>query len=863
MNRILTITGITLLSIQSCCWAEQLTLQQALSRLNQSSQAAAALRTLGQSIQSPDNQYKLTYTARVEESNQNLFYVLNAPSKVSDKSHHGGFLILSADDVAPALLAYGDTEFDTEHLPDNVKYWLKGYEKSIQLAIQKGQSFQATAVLGAPVPALIQTHWGQSDNYATLVQQKVNAAALDAGVAPYSTVTGCVATALAQVLNYYKYPAQGEGSVTYQFNHDIVQKTTDGRDTTVYVPLTLSADFSTSRYDWNHMANAYSYEWLNDTDYRYVETSPTENKAVAQLMYDCGVAVQMEYGYDSSNSWIDNCAYALYNYFGYDKSLRHEYRSCYDQEQWNAMIYNELAARRPVLYNGNAGESGHAFVCDGYSSDGLFHINWGWNGSCDGFFSLWGESALQPVEDYTGYRYTQHIVCGIQPDRGGEMSPDRFVCIEDVELMYYSDDTYDYESVQGLTFSQRPWLCLDGYVANSGIRHMNCLFGLKFENVDDPTLTYISARNDPYRMDVNYWLHAIYVNSNAVLKAGTYRVIPVWADTLAQVTDMDAWHVIPFVLGQNPPTITFTSDSRYSLSKYENGSPQPVSADKSYGLAGMAVFEGVMCAVPDKGIDRARLGLKFVLESDPSYVCIAPTSYSCFPKTMSNIYDYYIQALTMDIPKKGTYRVYPVWADWESDPYDDDNWQEIPRLMDELPCISFEEECLVRLASAPIVTFKTINNGYFPYLTFSVKANQAAPSTITVMVYVYQNTPEDPSRYSYQSSFTRSIGRPNRNKIVQITNLNLSSSRLEQGREYLYQLYYLYNDPQRGSVQQRISSREDNTFSIEDAVTAIDDLPIVDIVDCADRRFDLMGREIKHTAPSRIYIENDKKVLVR
>ena len=837
MKKFLTITGITLLSMQSCCWAEQLTLQQALSRLNQNTQAAAALRTLGQQTQSPETQYELTYTARLAESDKNLFYVLNAPAKESDAAGKGGFMILSADDVAPALLAYGDTKFDPENLPDNVKSWLKGYEHSIQLAMQQGHPYQATSVLGAPVSALVKTHWGQGYNYSTLVQQKVNDAALAAGVEPYYTVTGCVATALAQVLNYHQYPAQGEGSVTYQFDHDIVGKTADGRDTIIYVPLTLSADFSSSRYDWAHMAKAYAYEWINDYETQLVETQPEEDQAIASLMYDCGVAVQMQYGYGTSSSWIDNCAYALYNYFGYDKSLRHEYRSCYEQEQWEFMIYNELAANRPVLYSGNDGDSGHAFVCDGYSPSGLFHINWGWYGSCDGYFSLWGENALQPVEDYTGYRYTQHIVCGIQPDRGGEMSPDRFVCIEDVELKYYNDQTYYYESVQGLTFSQRPWLCLNGSIANSGIRHMNCQFGLKFVNVDDPTLTYISARNDQYRMDVNYWLHAIYVNSNYVLKAGTYRVLPVWADTLALVTDLDAWQDIPFVPGQNVPTITFTSDSQYSLSKYVDGSAQSVTSDKSYG---------------------------FVLVSDPSYVCIEPSTYSCRPQIMSSVYDYSFSVLTMDIPKKGTYRVYPVWADWESDPYNDDNWQEIPRLLDaDMPFITFREECLVRLASAPVVTFKTINGGYFPYLNCSVKANQAATSEIKVIVYLYKNSADKPNSYSYQSTYARSIGRPSRNKVIQINNLTMSPSRLEQGREYLYQLYYSYSDPQKGEVQQRISSQEDNTFSIEDAVSAIDDLPIVDIVDCDNRLYDLMGREINHAAPSRIYIENDKKVLVR
>lgn len=173
--------------------------------------------------------------------------------------------------------------------------------------------------------------------------------------------------------------------------------------------------------------------------------SRSSNSAVGQLMERAGCAVHMDYGTNSdggSNAWIPEIPYALRTYFGYDKGVHLEYRMDYTADEWEELIYNELAAGRPIIYggaytgidNGSADASGHCFVCDGYSaSDGKYHFNWGWDGSEDGYFLL---SGLNP----SSYDFNLYVdaVIGLQPDRGNAQ---------------YEDPSPQRLSVSDLTFS--------------------------------------------------------------------------------------------------------------------------------------------------------------------------------------------------------------------------------------------------------------------------------------------------------------------------------------------------------------------------------------------------------------------------
>ena len=202
-------------------------------------------------------------------------------------------------------------------------------------------------------------------------------------------VTGCVATGMAQVMKYHSWPLTGLGLKNYTSK-------------TLNVPLTV--DFS-----------ATSYDWANMSDYYNSTSTDIQKNAVANLMYSCGVSVNMDYGKSSSASSF-TMAKSLITYFNYDSNIQFFQRDYYSKPEWADIIKTELNASRPVLYDGQATTGGHLFVCDGYDANGLFHFNWGWGGSSNGYFEL---SVLNPADQGIGgtaggYNASQGITTGIQ-----------------------------------------------------------------------------------------------------------------------------------------------------------------------------------------------------------------------------------------------------------------------------------------------------------------------------------------------------------------------------------------------------------------------------------------------------------------
>jgi hypothetical protein len=240
------------------------------------------------------------------------------------------------------------------------------------------------------VNPLVQVHWGQSPYVNAQCPSDVNAGSANG----YQAVTGCPATAMAQIMKYWGYPAQGAGF--HSFNHP-----TYG---------TLSANFGATTYNWASMPN-------------YVNSS---NNEVAKLMYHCGVAVEMNYGPLSSGSYVimdgypaqKTCEYAYKTYFGYNPTtLQGLKRTNYTDSNWINLLKNELNASRPIQYAGFGGGAGHTFVCDGYDNNNFFHMNWGWAGNSDGYFNL---NTLNPGSLGTGggsggYNNNQQAIVGIQP----------------------------------------------------------------------------------------------------------------------------------------------------------------------------------------------------------------------------------------------------------------------------------------------------------------------------------------------------------------------------------------------------------------------------------------------------------------
>lgn len=328
------------------------------------------------------------------------YYLFN-----SDKS----FIIISGDDAATPILAYSIEEaLQPNNLPDGFIKWMDKLKQEINY-IRTNKLDATTEIKNEwdelnnnaykhtqtnAVNPLIATKWSQSPYVNASCPYDVSAGSQNG----YHCVTGCPATAMAQIMKFWNYPTTGSGSHSY--NHS-----TYG---------TLSANFGGTTYQWSSMPN----------------TVNGANNAVATLMYHCGVAVNMEYGPTSSGAYViinsptpNACSeYAYKTYFGYDAaSVKGKERVNYTDANWISLLKNELDAGRPIQYAGFGGGSGHTFVCDGYDNNNFFHMNWGWGGYADGYFSI---NALNPGGGGTGsgtgtYNSGQQAVIGIKPPSGG------------------------------------------------------------------------------------------------------------------------------------------------------------------------------------------------------------------------------------------------------------------------------------------------------------------------------------------------------------------------------------------------------------------------------------------------------------
>lgn len=343
--------------------------------------------------------YSPTLPARVASPDghapeqQALLYVFNNQTD-------GGFVVVAGDDRANAVLAVtGQGSFDPALLHPGMQWWLHEAEASMA-RLMADNNRQRTMViraegLAASVGPLLTTQWGQGEPYNNLCPTDH----MHGG----RSVTGCTATALAQILNYHKYPANGSDTISYNTS-------THG--------ISISADLSTFTFDWANMADNYST----------TNTTSKQQEAVAKLMYACGVACKMDYCKLGSGS--SALPAIVEQYFGIDKACTAHEREYFTTNEWNEIVMTELNAHRPVLYSGASQEGGHAFVCDGYNAENLYHINWGWDGLCDGYFDLITLDADRNGDpdrstDYSSsYGMGQRILVGVQRDQGGANASD-------------------------------------------------------------------------------------------------------------------------------------------------------------------------------------------------------------------------------------------------------------------------------------------------------------------------------------------------------------------------------------------------------------------------------------------------------
>ena len=401
---------------------------------------------------------KLVYTEPSAKDKSANLYVYNMEG--------GGFAIVSADArTGSQILGYSfDNNFSAKGMPDNVKFWLGEYSRQIDFIkahqpevseskrreeLKKDGNGEPPTITNIVVAPLLTTTWGQDNPYNGMTPE----------LEGQHTRTGCVATAMAQIMNYHKWPDTGIGAHSYYW--------TAGPSTLKW-PTTK---FYEHTYAWvgkegidEPMANSY-----DDTSYSDQNPSMV---AVAQLMYDCGVAVDMDYGLKASGAFDAKVIPALTSHFGYSHTMSLEYQSDYNDADWTKLLTDELDARRPVYYSAEDAtpndDDGHAFVVDGYGTiddETYFHINWGWDGfdgygtkTANGYFAM---NAFNTEYHDTGeidqYNLNSMAIINIIPDdnRINEINLikntdilDNLTWSEDVEELgnYYWTDKYMYNN---------------------------------------------------------------------------------------------------------------------------------------------------------------------------------------------------------------------------------------------------------------------------------------------------------------------------------------------------------------------------------------------------------------------------------
>ena len=394
----------------SASFASVLSPEQALERVGESN---------GKLLSKAHNsRYELCYT--LKSSEEACVYVF-----AQDKSP--GYLILSADDAATPVLGYSDSEtFDAANIPASLKVWLQHYSAEIEMA-RAGNKRGAALLLPqlpdlAAISPLVKTKWNQGTPY------NKDCFTINSDGSQTQSVTGCVATAMAQVMDYFQYPAIGKGEISYKHGDS----------------GTYSMNFAQQDFDWSDMLPAYHEGQYTDA----------EADAVAYLMKACGYSVKMDYGKGEAGASGASIPGALIDYFGYAPGVTLHTRKFYTYSEWAQMIYKNLSEVGPVIYDGSALDGGHSFICDGYDGNGYFHFNWGWGGMSDGYFVL---DALNPDEygiggAAGGYNLGQQIILGISPTSTASFAPQLMQTGSFVGKIEGSTLTFSAEESSGVGF---------------------------------------------------------------------------------------------------------------------------------------------------------------------------------------------------------------------------------------------------------------------------------------------------------------------------------------------------------------------------------------------------------------------------
>ncbi len=497
MKKFIAITAMAILTVGALSACE-LTAEQAWSR------AVGMPHSAQKMLTATSGHPKLVKTVKTDKG-QPAYYMFNTGDCT---------VFASADDIAAPVFGYTESELtDMNQIPPAMAYMLETYVRQIEWAKSNGVTSTYIASRSndfSPIEPLIKSLWGQDLPYNRLcpIYKGKNA------------YTGCVATATAQVMNFHKYPSWGTGEISYYWNN--------GNET-------LSANLADYPLVWNDMLSTYP-DANSGTD--------TQRNAIANLMKSVGYSLHMDYGDESkggssaSGADIPN---ALVDNFHYDVGVRCEYRDLYESSVWESMIYNELSESRPLVYLGRSSAGGHAFVCDGYGGDGLFHINWGWNGLSDGYFRF---SALDPSSlgeggGGGGYNEYQYAIFGVRlPEAGSAPQESYIACLTGI-----------YAECKNNTLSIYPYYTGKTTYLFNNLGRLGGIFSFAIRLVsEDDGKEYIvkSSGKEFHDIPTQEYITDIKATVPENLPEGSYKVYPLYR------LDNGEWHQIRINVNYKP-----------------------------------------------------------------------------------------------------------------------------------------------------------------------------------------------------------------------------------------------------------------------------------------------------------------------
>ncbi|MDE7160784.1 MAG: C10 family peptidase [Muribaculaceae bacterium] len=723
----------------------------------------------------------LTRESPVLAATKGNIYIFNTP---------GGFLVLPADDRAPALLGYSDEgQYDPKGNPA-FDYWLSCYNKELVAPEAEGATVRNDA-RNAPVrraerkaiDPLTKTRWNQEAPYNELCP-RVNG---------HETVTGCVATAMAQVMKYHSWPAVGKGSHSYYWNV--------GKDT-------LKFDYSATQFQWDLMTDTYDDK-----------STAEERTAVATLMLACGVSVDMHYDIGDSGAATIKMGVSLIDYFDYDRAMWMPSRPYYGMYEWEDMIYADLAQGLPVLYAGQGTGGGHQFICDGYSSDGFFHFNWGWGGMANGYFLL---DALNPADlgvggGAGGFNADQTITLGVRP-ASSESKP--------TYLIYC---TGDFKPGVMTVKAGEDLKCSGGYF-NYGLTRLanDTHIGMKIESEDRTTVKFIRG----YNLSGFGPLDGVYDDTVRFpeLPDGTYTITPVFYDG-------SKWQPIRCPIGAQGSITAVVKDNIATLS-----------------LPAQAEVNVTEIDVPAKIFIGRDFPVKFTVENpgkEEYYGKLTP----CLIKADSEERVAVSSWRLADVEPEHSERITDYIGNFKADEGIDLTPGEYRFVMRDNAGKDVSEPITVTLAEAPeglkikvsylrIEDQDPVTDKEDVKFIYTLKVDEGY-FTDVLQLWIFNH--DGHSVYSHDTPMLY-LEAP----TTHYGALNLDLSPLEAG-EYIAVMYHAGH-----------GVSDEYRFRIDDVETLVETIPAADAQSASlPRTYDLLGRPMAHPALPGLYIRDGKKVILK